>query len=201
MEYTNASYANDDAGNWLFKKAQVGETRVIEDTTKNCYYVFMLTTAPFIDTQKTVDVRHILVSFDSFESKEQAKAEAERIYQLFKDGKGTEQDFAVLASRYSEDEGSFAVGGLYERIRKGEMVAEYDNWCFDESRKHGDTGIISTSFGYHIMFFCEDNISNWQINYFNTATDEAASEVLAEMQKNHTINADINNVYSIPEVK
>ena len=201
VEYTNASYANDDAGNWLFKKAQVGETRVIEDTTKNCYYVFMLTTAPFIDTQKTVDVRHILVSFDSFESKEQAKAEAERIYQLFKDGKGTEQDFAVLASRYSEDEGSFAVGGLYERIRKGEMVAEYDNWCFDESRKHGDTGIISTSFGYHIMFFCEDNISNWQINYFNTATDEAASEVLAEMQKNHTINADINNVYSIPEVK
>ena len=86
-------------------------------------------------------------------------------------------------------------------MQDGEMVTEYDNWCFDESRKHGDTGIISTSFGYHIMFFCEDNISNWQINYFNTATDEAASEVLAEMQKNHTINADINKIYAIPEVK
>ncbi|MBQ3597993.1 MAG: peptidyl-prolyl cis-trans isomerase [Clostridia bacterium] len=201
VEYTGAVYNNDEAGNWLFKKAQVGDTRVIEDTTKNCYYVFMLTTAPFIDTQKTVDVRHILISFDNFESKEQAKAEAERIYQLFKDGNGSEQDFAALAYRYSDDEGSFATGGLYERIRKGEMVTEYDNWCFDESRKYGDTGLISTSFGYHIMFFCEDNIPNWQLNYFNTAAGEAANNALAEMQKNYTINADINKIYAIPEVK
>ncbi len=201
VEYSNDSYESGETGNWLFKKAKVGDTKVIEDTTKNCYFVLMLTTAPFIDTQKTVDVRHILVSFDNFESKEQAKAEAERIYQLYMDGDKTEQDFAGLASRYSDDEGSFATGGLYERIQKGEMVTEYDDWCFDESRKYGDTEIISTSFGYHIMFYCSDNILNWQLNYFNTATDEAASEVLADMQKAYTINADINKIYAIPEVK
>ncbi len=201
MKYDGVSYANNELGIWLFKKAEVGQTRIVQDTTSNCYYVYMLTTAPYLDTQKTVDVRHILVSFGDFESKEAAKAEAERIYDLFKNGNGTEEEFAVLASRYSTDEGSFAVGGLYERIQKGEMVAEYDDWCFDESRKYGDTGIVATSFGYHIMFFCKDNLLKWQSDYFTSTADAASKEKLNEMQYAYEVSKDLEKIYEIPEVK
>ena len=33
------------------------------------------------------------------------------------------------------------------------MVEAFNDWCFDESRKAGDTGIVETDFGYHIIYF------------------------------------------------
>ena len=33
------------------------------------------------------------------------------------------------------------------------MVAPFEEWCFDESRQYGDTGLVRTSYGYHIMYF------------------------------------------------
>jgi hypothetical protein len=37
------------------------------------------------------------------------------------------------------------------------MVAPFEDWCYDESRKAGDYGIVETDFGYHIMFFVGDS--------------------------------------------
>ena len=33
------------------------------------------------------------------------------------------------------------------------MVAEYDKWIFDAARKEGDTDIVKTDYGYHVMYF------------------------------------------------
>ena len=33
------------------------------------------------------------------------------------------------------------------------MVQTFNDWCFDEARKTGDSGIVKTQFGYHIMYF------------------------------------------------
>ena len=33
------------------------------------------------------------------------------------------------------------------------MVTEFNDWCFDESRQPGDTGIVETSYGVHVMYF------------------------------------------------
>ena len=35
----------------------------------------------------------------------------------------------------------------------------FDSWCFDESRKPGDTGIVESEYGYHVMYFVGNNIS------------------------------------------
>ena len=32
-------------------------------------------------------------------------------------------------------------GGLYTDIYRGQMVSEFEDWCFDPSRQAGDTGI------------------------------------------------------------
>lgn len=70
---------------------------------------------------------------------------------------GTEEYFAELANTYSEDDGSNTSGGLYDSVMQGQMVEEFDAWCFDESRNSGDTGIVygeSSSYaGYHVMYF------------------------------------------------
>lgn len=111
---------------------------------------------------KLVNARHILVSFDGQanedgtypdEVKEQAKKSAEEILEAWQNGEKTEDAFAALANEKSTDGGSNTNGGLYENIYPGQMVAAFNDWCFDSSRTAGDTGIVETNYGYHVMYF------------------------------------------------
>ena len=49
---------------------------------------------------------------------------------------------------YSADTGSNTNGGLYTEVYQGQMVTEFNDWCFDESRQPGDTGIVYNEGGY-----------------------------------------------------
>ena len=33
------------------------------------------------------------------------------------------------------------------------MVKEFNDWCFDAAREPGDTGLVKTQYGYHVMYF------------------------------------------------
>jgi hypothetical protein len=33
------------------------------------------------------------------------------------------------------------------------MVANFDAWCLEDGRKAGDTGLVESEFGWHIMFY------------------------------------------------
>ena len=109
-----------------------------------------------------VNVRHILIAPSAEEgateeetrkARDEAKAEAERILKEWQEGEHTEESFGELAATYSTDGGSNLNGGLYENVYPGQMVEAFNDWCFDESRKAGDTGIVETDFGYHIIYF------------------------------------------------
>ena len=115
------------------------------------------------NSQDTVSVRHILIMAEADENgvytdeaKAAAKAKAEEILAAFQAGEQSEAEFAVLASLYSEDSGSSGAGGLYTGIEPGQMVEEFDAFCF-APHKSGDTGIVygeSASYaGYHVMYF------------------------------------------------
>lgn len=107
-----------------------------------------------------VNVRHILIEPETDEEGtvtdeawEAAREEAERIYQEWLDGNATEESFGELATTYTADSGSSSTGGLYDNVYPGEMVTEFNDWCFDADRQPGDTDIVKTSYGYHIMYF------------------------------------------------
>ena len=103
-----------------------------------------------------VNVRHILALFegDTDEDRYQALTKAEQWLQEWKDGQATEESFAELANQVSEDrDGNVTNGGLYENIYPGQMVENFENWCFDSNHKPGDTGIVETEYGYHVMYF------------------------------------------------
>jgi len=104
----------------------------------------------------SIDVRHILIlpgsDGEGNEDWEYARTEAERILELWQ-ASPTEDNFAELAGVYSEDPGSQSNGGLYTDVAPGDMVETFNDWCFDESRQPGDTGIVKTDYGYHIMYF------------------------------------------------
>ena len=104
--------------------------------------------------KNVVSVRHILIRpEDSADetSWAQAQSKANEIYQQWQDGEKTEDSFAALAEEYSED--NAANGGLYEDVYPGQMVATFNDWCFADGRQSGDSGVVQTEYGYHIMYF------------------------------------------------
>lgn len=117
-----------------------------------------------LNSGKLVDVRHVLIQPEGCEFDEsnyvvatENQWEACRVQaQALLDGwlaeGGTEEGFAKLAQENSVD-GSAATGGIYTDVYKGQMVKNFEDWCFDESRKAGDSGLVRTEFGYHIMYF------------------------------------------------
>jgi len=112
------------------------------------------------DETRLIDVRHILIQPQAAEDGTipedawlAAEAEANRILAEFKSGARTEEAFGELAGTYSTDTGSAYNGGLYEGVAPGQMVPNFNDWCFDASRKTGDTGVVRTDYGYHIMYF------------------------------------------------
>ena len=145
-----------------------------ETTTTDGYYVIYYIGSND-NTFPLKNVRHILVSFEggttdsntnvttySDEEKAAAKEKAEELLNQWKSGDATEDSFAALATENSTDPGSVENGGLYESIYPGQMVAAFNDWCFDESRKSGDTGIVETNYGYHVMYFVGDAQQNYR---------------------------------------
>ena len=129
-------------------------------------YTIVLFTKRDDNTSKMVNVRHILVKFTGGTTgedgkttytqaeKDKAKKEAEDLLAKWKAGKANETSFGELANAESDDQnGKVTNGGLYEDIYPGQMVENFDNWCFAEDRKVGDTGIVETEYGYHVMYF------------------------------------------------
>lgn len=131
----------------------------------------------------TVNVRHVLIEPEDTEQAESwaaAEKTAQELYENWKAGDATEDSFAELAKARSQDPGSAENGGLYEDVAPGRMVAEFNDWCFDESRKPGDTAVVKTDYGYHIMYF----VSEGEGAYWKT--------VVADPCKNELLNKQVD---------
>ena len=137
------------------------------------YYVVMFDDATD-NTFPLVNVRHILVPYEggttgengqktyTDEEKAAAKTKAEELLAQFTSGETTEDAFAALAKENSTDGGSKENGGLYEDVYPGQMVRNFNDWCFDESRKPGDTGIVESDYGVHVMYFVGDSETTYR---------------------------------------
>ena len=150
--YTNTSTlygTGSDMLEWLFDDARKdGDSAVLDYS----YYGYSMGSVVVVFHGKeradfhAVNVRHILV---------EDEATANDVLAQYQAGEQTEEAFAALAQEHSTDKAD--EGGLYENVYVGQMVKPFENWCFDPARQSGDTGIVQTDYGYHIMYFVSAN--------------------------------------------
>ena len=87
--------------------------------------------------------------------------------------KQTEATFGEVARKNSQDAGTMVTGGLYQGIRQGQMTQVLDDWCFDPARQTGDTVILRSQYGVHILYFC----GSWE-----AAREEAETDYFRRQQ-------------------
>jgi len=170
----NSAYAD-----WLADSSRkAGDVAYFESSTAdtvNGYYVVMFQSSTD-NAFPLKNVRHILVSPTheheegethengetySEEELSAAKAAAEEILAQWKSGDATEESFAALANEKSAD-GDGVSGGLYENVYPGQMVQNFNDWCFDSARRAGDTGIVESTYGYHVMYFVGNSTTSYR---------------------------------------
>jgi hypothetical protein len=60
-------------------------------------------------------------------------------------------DMVLLGDKHERD--GTALESAEYTVSKGEMVKEFEEWCYDAARKVGDKEIVRSDFGFHVMFF------------------------------------------------
>ena len=171
MEGTYAHVANvtngtSDMLTWAFDDARQEGDTTVASYGENGYYAVLFHSRSRNDYH-AVSVRHILVD---------SEEKANEILQQYNDGEKTEDAFAALAVANSTDSNASS-GGLYTGIYKGQMVSEFENWCFDSARQAGDVGIVQTDYGYHVMYFVSTSENPyWYDQALNSLKNTAYSE-------------------------
>lgn len=190
---TITSYVSEDAAKWAFDSARkAGDVKLFEvgsDGNVSSYVILYInkgSCAPMAS-----NVRHILISFTdnasssseaTDEQKKAAKASADKIYKEWQSGAKTEDSFAALAKEKSKDTGSAADGGLISGITSSaNYVESFRNWATDSSRKVGDTGIVESEYGYHIMYYSGSDYA-WKSAIRSAKASEDFEKQLDELE-------------------
>ena len=180
------------ASDWAFS-AKTGETKVVDASGGATFDIYYLVKAAYRNDEPTRNVRHLLLSSDTYGA--EAESAAQTIYDEWKATGFDLGTFAALVYNFSEDSGSVQTGGLYEYVSQGEMVAEFDAWLFDSARKEGDTGIVNTTYGTHIMYYAGEAGPAWE-NAARSALETEDYTALVE-QYAGSIGFDQNVIYQI----
>lgn len=161
--YTGVEYIDEDSYKFLYEEGvKEGQINISYDDSGNATVV-QCVKPPYKNTQKTVNVRHILLSQSDYDTEEEAYEAAQKILKQIDEAADKKAEFIKLVPEYSSDTGSKTSGGLYEKVTPGKMITEFNDWCFDSERQIGDTGIVRTTYGYHVMYLDGFGDEIWHI--------------------------------------
>lgn len=205
-DYTTSEFgfnSKSDLGKWIFDAERKElETNVIYDKDNETYTAYLVLKTKYRHEYPSVDVRHILISCTSSDEKSElyttAKKKADDILAEYLAGNKTAEAFGELAKKYTEDSNGDE-GGLYENVCKDDMVDKFNDWIFDEARKDGDTGVIKTSYGFHVMYYQGTGLTAWKVTADNGLTSDQYETDYKELEKTHKIEINYDNAYKLEE--
>ncbi len=182
--------AESDMKTWLFDESRcLGDVAVHKTSTAAytiCYFI-----SRGRDESNLASMRHILLTVDETAEKKSESEVSDAIHALYDRWQAqglTEEAFIALASEYTEDPGSKNNGGLYEAFARGTMTSEIDDWLYSEGRKKGDSAIIKTVHGYHIVLFLGYGEVGWKSECYPALQDEDYFELLSDLSERYPVS-------------
>ena len=177
-ENEKKSSVNYLISDWLFDDARkAGDTTVITNDNSHCYYVVAFEKR-YLDETPSADVRVIIPTEDKT---------GEEILEEWKSGAATEDSFAELCKKYTQDTSAVENGGLFEQVTKTGMTEELSNWIFDNSRQAGDTVAITVSDTTYVLYYIGQDQPEWKINIKNTLVSDTMSQHMQDITADVTV--------------
>lgn len=177
-ENEKKSSVNYMISDWLFDDARkAGDTTVITNDNSHCYYVVAFEKR-YLDETPSADVRVIIPTEDK---------NGEEILEEWKNGAATEDSFAELCKKYTQDTSAVENGGLFEQVTKTGMTEELSNWIFDSSRQAGDTVAITVSDTTYVLYYIGQDQPEWKINIKNTLVSDTMSQHMQDITADVTV--------------
>ena len=177
-ENEKKSSVNYMISDWLFDDARkAGDTTVITNDNSHCYYVVAFEKR-YLDETPSADVRVIIPTEDKT---------GEEILEEWKNGAATEDSFAELCKKYTQDTSAVENGGLFEQVTKTGMTEELSNWIFDSSRQAGDTVAITVSDTTYVLYYIGQDQPEWKINIKNTLVSDTMSQHMQDITADVTV--------------
>lgn len=177
-ENEKKSSVNYLISDWLFDDARkAGDTTVITNDNSHCYYVVAFEKR-YLDETPSADVRVIIPTEDKT---------GEEILEEWKNGAATEDSFAELCKKYTQDTSAVENGGLFEQVTKTGMTEELSNWIFDSSRQAGDTVAITVSDSTYVLYYIGQDQPEWKINIKNTLVSDTMSQHMQDITADVTV--------------
>lgn len=125
---------------------------------------------------------------------EACRVKAQNLLDDFLAGEATEEVFAQLAAEHSVDTGSSSNGGMYEGLTKEtNFVSEFKDWYLAEGRQPGDTGLVKSVHGYHIMYFSGSE-PIWEFETKATMLAEKMENMLKEAKEKRSMDIDYSKI-------
>ena len=177
-ENEKKSSVNYLISDWLFDDARkAGDTTVITNDNSHCYYAVAFEKR-YLDETPSADVRVIIPTEDKT---------GEEILEEWKNGAATEDSFAELCKKYTQDTSAVENGGLFEQVTKTGMTEELSNWIFDSSRQAGDTVAITVSDTTYVLYYIGQDQPEWKINIKNTLVSDTMSQHVQDITADVTV--------------
>ena len=177
-ENEKKSSVNYLISDWLFDDARkAGDTTVITNDNSHCYYAVAFEKR-YLDETPSADVRVIIPTEDKT---------GEEILEEWKSGAATEDSFAELCKKYTQDTSAVENGGLFEQVTKTGMTEELSNWIFDNSRQAGDTVAITVSDTSYVLYYIGQDQPEWKINIKNTLVSDTMSQHMQDITADVTV--------------
>ena len=177
-ENEKKSSVNYMISDWLFDDARkAGDTTVITNDNSHCYYAVAFEKR-YLDETPSADVRVIIPTEDKT---------GEEILEEWKNGAATEDSFAELCKKYTQDTSAVENGGLFEQVTKTGMTEELSNWIFDNSRQAGDTVAITVSDTTYVLYYIGQDQPEWKINIKNTLVSDTMSQHMQDITADVTV--------------
>ncbi len=177
-ENEKKSSVNYLISDWLFDDARkAGDTTIITNDNSHCYYVVAFEQR-YLDETPSADVRVIIPTEDK---------SGEEILEEWKNGAATEDSFAELCKKYTQDTSAVEDGGLFEQVTKTGMTEELSDWIFDSSRQAGDTVSITVNDTTYVLYYIGQNQPEWKINIKSTLVSDAMTQYMQDITADVTV--------------
>lgn len=172
---------NEAPAKWLFDaKRAAGDKDIVEDESGIYVLYFINRVKP---EEPMVTIRQLTLELGSTPQEQQQShtLAAELVKKAV-----SEEEMQKLVDKYATQSAEKECGGLYQNVYRGGQPEELDEWCFDPARKAGDTALIETQYGRHILYFVSaTQDAEWHARVYKRIMTDKAEKELSKLRKKY----------------